>query len=42
MIVPIRVILADDHTFFREGVAVILEGYPEIELVDMVVSSSAW
>ena len=34
MIVPIRVILADDHTFFREGVAGILEGYPEIELVD--------
>ena len=34
MMVPIRVILADDHTFFREGVAGILEGYPEIELVD--------
>jgi DNA-binding NarL/FixJ family response regulator len=34
MTVPIRVILADDHAFFREGVAGILEGYPEIELVD--------
>lgn len=32
--VPIRVILADDHTVFREGVAGILKGYPEIELVD--------
>lgn len=34
MTVPIRVILADDHTVFRKGVAGILEGYPEIELVD--------
>lgn len=33
-IAPIQVNLADDHTFFREGVAGILEGYPEIELVD--------
>ncbi len=33
-IVPIRVILADDHKVFREGVAGILKDYPEIELVD--------
>lgn len=41
MTVPIRVILADDHTFFREGVAGILEGYPEIELVDQASDGRA-
>lgn len=29
----IRVLLADDHTIFREGVRVLLEKYPDIEVV---------
>lgn len=33
----IRVLLADDHTIFREGVRVLLEKYPDMEVVGEAV-----
>ncbi len=30
---PIRVLIADDHPFFREGVRVLLDSVPETEVV---------
>ena len=32
--VPIRIIMADDHEIFREGFAAMFRNHPEIELVD--------
>jgi DNA-binding NarL/FixJ family response regulator len=33
---PIRVLLADDHTMFRQGLASVLASYPSIEVVAQV------
>jgi DNA-binding NarL/FixJ family response regulator len=30
---PIRVLIADDHPVFRDGLRVLLEASPEVELV---------
>ncbi|MCP4423739.1 MAG: response regulator transcription factor [Chloroflexi bacterium] len=35
---PIRVIIADDHVIMREGVALILNGRPEFEVVGQAVN----
>ncbi len=37
----IRIVLADDHHLFRDGLARILNGYPEIEVVATVSSGEA-
>ena len=33
MTTPIRVVLADDHRFFRDGVRLVLDAAPDIEVV---------
>ncbi len=35
---PIRLVVADDHTLFREGVASLLERVPDVELVGQAAS----
>ena len=35
---PVRVLLADDHTLFRKGVRVILEQWPDVEVVGEAAS----
>ena len=30
---PLRILLADDHVFFRDGVRTLLEAAPDTELV---------
>ena len=35
---PIRVLIADDHLFYREGVRTLLKGVPEVEIVGDAMS----
>lgn len=35
---PIRVIIADDHVIMREGVALILDGKPEFEVIGQAIN----
>ena len=35
---PIRILIADDHLFYREGVRTLLKGVPEVEIVGDAMS----